>query len=147
MRIQLSNGGETIVDTDWFEELSKWTWYRDVHGYVRRNIHQTKDGKRRTITLKMHRVVLGAKPGQIVDHVNRDRLDNRRSNLRIATPHQNFENNKNGHFLGVPWVTFHRQAGKFQVVVKGKYLGLFATLKEAAQVASAATTALAGGQR
>jgi hypothetical protein len=42
----------------------------------------------------MHRVLAGAKPGQDVDHANRDALDNRRSNLRLATRSQNLANKR-----------------------------------------------------
>ena len=46
-------------------------------------------------TVHMHRLILGTKRGHQVDHVNRSTLDNRRSNLRFATPHQNNVNQKN----------------------------------------------------
>lgn len=48
------------------------------------------DGKRATIG--MHRLIMGAQPGQFVDHINSNGLDNRRSNLRICTTAQNLAN-------------------------------------------------------
>lgn len=52
----------------------------------------------------LHRLIMGAKPGQIVDHINRDTRDNRRANLRFVTPSQNMMNrkcpNKSG-YIGV----------------------------------------------
>jgi hypothetical protein len=48
-------------------------------------------GGKQTIRL-MHRVLLSAHPGQQVDHINGDGLDNRRCNIRIATPSQNQAN-------------------------------------------------------
>lgn len=46
--------------------------------------------------VRMHRWLMGALPGQEVDHANGDGLDNRRSNLRIATPSQNKGNRRKG---------------------------------------------------
>jgi hypothetical protein len=40
----------------------------------------------------MGRVLLGAKPGQMVDHINHNPLDNRRCNIRLCTPSQNAQN-------------------------------------------------------
>ena len=81
----------------------------------------------------MHRIVIGAEPGQIVDHINRNRLDNRMANLRIVTAHESASNTKRGYFIGLPGVTIHKQSGKFQAAFKGQYLGLFTTAEEAYQ--------------
>lgn len=50
--------------------------------------------------ISLHRFVIGAKPGEIVDHINRDRLDNRRVNLRIVNPRQSSANRGP---KGSPW--------------------------------------------
>lgn len=42
----------------------------------------------------LHRVILGALPGQHVDHINGNPLDNRRSNIRICTREQNMMNRR-----------------------------------------------------
>lgn len=76
--LPLANGGHARVDDDLVDFLSQWTWWRDSKGYaVRRE-------RRRAIL--MHRVVMGAGPGQEVDHKAGDRLDNRRDSLRFARP-------------------------------------------------------------
>jgi hypothetical protein len=79
-QISLSNGGEALVDDDDFTFLSQWSWYHTDDGYAARSIW--KDGKCSRIW--MHRVVLQLESG-ICDHINRNKLDNRRSNLRRAT--------------------------------------------------------------
>ena len=66
----------TVVDEDRVEELSKYRW-RYERGYARYG----RD--------RLHQVVLGRKSGFVIDHINRDKLDNRRENLRHLTPSQN----------------------------------------------------------
>lgn len=64
----------------------------------------------------MHREIMNAPKGMEVDHANRNTLDNRRENLRLATRHQNamnmgiFANNTSGF----PGVTYQRQERKWQ---------------------------------
>lgn len=95
-------------------------------------------------TLLMHRLVLDAAPGQDVDHIEQvATLDNRRSNLRLATRHQNMANRRSrvgtSRFKGVCW---NRQCAKWQasVQVNGRpiYLGLHATEESAAVAYDAA---------
>jgi hypothetical protein len=62
--------------------------------------------------LQMHRFILGAKAGEIVDHINGDPLDNRRCNLRIVTPRQNSMNRRASSTSGYLGVT--ASGGKFQ---------------------------------
>ena len=96
--ITLHTGEKVKVDDTDFELVSSYKWYMNWKGYAVRN---TRKGDRGP--LKMHRMILEAKKGQIVDHINRDKLDNRRSNLRFVTTSQStrnrsvFSNNKIGH--------------------------------------------------
>jgi hypothetical protein len=79
----------------------------------------------------MHRFLLTPPKGLQVDHVNGDRTDNRRSNLRICTGSQNkFNSNKHrdntsGH-KGVTWDKA-REKWQAQIMIRGKqiYLGRF----------------------
>ncbi len=90
-KIPLPRGKFTLVDDCDYAELSKFKWNLNQHdgnGYVRR----VENGTRRIIFL--HKVILGAGSGQEVDHRNRNRLDNRRENLRLATHGQNAKNRK-----------------------------------------------------
>ena len=92
--------GNTALIDDIFDSLKKYTWLEDREGYIYRNF--TVDGKRRTI--KLHQEVLGKQPkGVHIDHINRDRTDNRIQNLRVCTSQQNQANtvarinNKSGY--------------------------------------------------
>ncbi len=90
-KIPLTQGKFAIVDDDDFERLIQWKWYA------------TKDKSRcfyavrsNNISIKMHRVILGAKggDGKIADHINGNTLDNRKANLRFCTSSQNSQNRK-----------------------------------------------------
>jgi hypothetical protein len=91
------------VDAADFEWLSQWNW--SAGRYVYRPVHA--NGKR--TTLMLHRAILGLEHGdeRQGDHINRDRFDNRRSNLRIVTGAQNWQNmpskGKTSRYRGVSW--------------------------------------------
>jgi hypothetical protein len=98
-----------------------------------------------------HRVIwfmmTGELPPNVIDHKNRDRLDNRWSNLRAATISQN-AGNQPGKGRFPKGVTFHQQMQRYQAQIKkdGKnyYLGLFDSPEEAAAAYIAAANELYG---
>ena len=90
--IPLTKGYSAIVDDEDYEELSKHRWYWN-NGYAcRRNGGNSST----TIVEYMHRRLLPPLTGKEIDHVNRNRLDNRRVNLRTCTRSQNMANKR--HF-------------------------------------------------
>jgi len=97
--IKLTNGKETIVDNRYYDWLKKYQWYY-INGYAMGRI----DNK----VIYMHRAILKAFLGEECDHINGDRLDNRRENLRLCTHVENIanrgkhKNNKTGH-KGIQW--------------------------------------------
>jgi hypothetical protein len=80
---------------------------------------------------------MGALPNQAVDHINGNRLDNRRCNLRLATRGQNIANarphqdKRHSRFKGVCKAGENR-AKSWVAFLAGRYLGHFATEEEAA---------------
>jgi hypothetical protein len=87
--LPLSNGGTTLIDGD-LAFLQGHTWWRNREGYAVR--HTKLEGRHRTILLS--RLILGLELGdkRQADHINRHRLDNRRSNLRVVTDGENKQN-------------------------------------------------------
>lgn len=100
--IVTSKGYKILVDDADYEWLNQWKWAVN-RGYATRRT----TGK----TIRMHRLVLGCKPDEFTDHINGDRLDNRRANLRVATMAQNNQNRprKSGRsgYRGVHWHGSH----------------------------------------
>lgn len=114
--------------------IHRWPWRLSNHGYAARS--ETADGKKRTIYL--HREILGAEVGTIVDHINGDRLDNRRANLRSASASQNNANAKDRpRRSGYRGVYPHKPSGRWlaQISVDGHvcHLGLFEAVEDAAR--------------
>ena len=105
-KIPLPGGKFATVDDEDYEWLSQWKWHvriKPTNKYAARNNH----GGTPT-TIQMHRQILGAKKGQLCDHINGNGLDNRRSNIRLCTPTESNRHvrkrshNKSG-YLGVYW--------------------------------------------
>lgn len=103
---------------------------------------QIRENGKRLGRLRLHRVILGLVPGDGFDgdHINRDKLDCRRSNLRAATEAMNSQNvsshrDASSKYRGVCW---NKQRGKWMAALRlgdrSIYLGHFESEEEAAQV-------------
>lgn len=129
-RIELTQGFTTVVDDADYEALSAFKW----HVLRGRNVNYAT----RTGGSRMHREIMNPPGGMVVDHINGDGLDNRRSNLRICTRSQNLRGFQTPRdtasgFRGVYWVPHVK---KWRVRVD---LGLFESVEDAAQAYNNAT--------
>ena len=142
--IELTRGEIALIDDDMYEYLSQWKWYcavptigRDLKYAVRKVANPDKTWTR----YFMHRVLLDPIPeGMIVDHINGNGLDNRKSNLRIVTYTQNSMNrkmncrNKSGH-SGVRW---HNRSKTWEASIRidgiWTYLGSSTDKEEAIKI-------------
>ena len=129
IKIILTQGKEALIDEEDYEMVNKHTWYAHKQWgyYARTNIRKNK---KRTCIL-MHRFIMGAKKGQMIDHINCNGLDNRRSNLRFCTPTGNSINRRknigcSSKYKGVHW---HNQNRKWrsQIMInkKSTQVGMF----------------------
>jgi hypothetical protein len=129
----------TVVDEADFEEIAAVNWSMAKDGYVLRNV-QIPGGRYQEY---LARRIMGLERGdpRVPDHIDRDKLNNRRSNLRVATLGQNNQNRSPRHgqtsqFRGVSWAA-GPQKWYACICVNGKTqnLGLYADELVAAQVA------------
>lgn len=81
--------GYAIIDKE-FRYLDKYKWSIDTDGYAIATIRSSRCTTKKVA--KMHRIIAGTPIGMCTDHINRDKLDNRKNNLRICTPSQNNAN-------------------------------------------------------
>jgi len=143
--ITLTQGRVAIVDEADHEWLSQWKWCATTRGrngelVAIRNVWER--GQHSMIL--MHRALLDAPEGMLVDHINHDPLDNRRSNLRLCTQTENLANQRktrgSSAFKGVYWDR-SRQAWAAQIGrhgTPGAFLGRFASELDAAEAYDAA---------
>lgn len=130
--IPLTQGKVAIVDDDDFERLSHHKWHISLKGYARRSLHNPERKE------YMHRVVIGASEDENVDHINRDRLDNRKCNLRLCSDRENCYNRSKrsvtSQYKGVTWNKRNKK-WQAQITIDGKnrYLGLFVDEADAAR--------------
>lgn len=144
--ILLSSGDEVLLDNEDYRRLKSYTWGL-VGGYAARWVILSDKSKKCVL---MHREIVQPPEGMQVDHINRDRFDNRRANLRVCTHAENMRNrslHKNNK-SGVPGVCWHKSKGKWQVQVRmdGKlhFFGFFDDKEEAIQVRNNAVRRLHG---
>lgn len=125
-----NKGEEFYFDLENYDLIKNYCWHLKPDGYV------VSDH------LKMHRLILGITkhPEILTDHENRNRKDNRKSNLRIATPRQNTTNrglqrNNDTGVVGVhprnDYDGYNKWRSKIECEGKAYNLGTFDTFEEA----------------
>jgi len=79
-----------IVDHDDLEKVLQYTWHiNSVSGYVQT---RTREGRENSKSLYLHRLIMNAQSGDEIDHINQQKTDNRKKNLRLCTRSQNMHN-------------------------------------------------------
>jgi hypothetical protein len=146
--IQLNRGFVAQVDDEDYEWLNQWRWtVSETHGkcYARRSV-VLDSGKQTTVF--MHRIIAGTASDMETDHIDRNGLNNQRSNLRPCTASQNSMNggkpNKPSfsQYKGVQWEK-RRNYWYATITVRGKahYLGSCTSEEAAARAYDAAARA------
>lgn len=120
--IQLSgkrgSGKSVIVDDADYEKYNHLRWYLSDTGYA---MHTTNDGR-----IRLHRLIMNCPEGMVIDHLNGNKLDCRKSNLRICTQKENAQNVHNAKGY-----TYDKEKGRWLVRYRNKFYGRYDTEEEA----------------
>jgi hypothetical protein len=119
-----------MVDQEDYDRVAAMSWHRGSNGYARHGFTRHK----KSGMVYLHRMLLGLEPGDGLtgDHINRDKLDNRRMNLRVVTRTGNTQNSVRStgrgasRFRGVA-LSRHQRGWRAVVKLDGKQrtLGYF----------------------
>ena len=113
-------GKVALIDDEDFERVSQYTWrmlgYQKNRAYPVRTVNHYVDGKRKQAMEYLHNFIMGRKDGMMVDHINRDKLDNRKSNLRHCTRYENYVNSVfTMSKTGIRGVSWHKKDKVYRV--------------------------------
>jgi hypothetical protein len=130
-KINLTRGKVAMVDDADYDWLSEYKWH------FKASAAYTKIKKK---TISMHRLIMNAPEGMEVDHINHNRFDNRRENLRLCTKSQNQWNGilRKDNTSGYRGVSYVKRDKVWQAYIrifgKGLHLGTYKTKSEAIKV-------------
>lgn len=112
---------ETVFDEKYLEEVKEHKWYLRGDGYVAR-----REGNK---TIRLHHLIKPLKKGLVIDHIDRNPLNNIESNLRLVKQSVNCKNTVG---RGYTWdKSRNKWVSQIMVNYKNKYLGRFDTKSEA----------------
>lgn len=115
-KIKTNLGKEIMYDEESEDIISRFHWsvFKDTNTFYANSHYYDEGNIRRSVQL--HRLITGAKPGEIVDHIDGNGLNNQKNNLRIVDSSMNSINRNNkrkGSFLskyiGVSWSISNRK--------------------------------------
>lgn len=113
--IELTQGKCALVDEEDYKRVNQFKWCVTRRGNL--EYAHRRDGNK---FIKMHRFILDVQDGEMIDHVNGNGLDNRKSNLRLCTSRENQFNsrsqiNSKSKYKGVSW---HKREGKWSADIR-----------------------------
>lgn len=132
---KLGAGKFALVDDSDYENLLIFKWFSDCRGYAWGYKKGEASFSKRSV-VKMHRLIMDAKPGEEVDHIFGDKLDNRKASLRICTREQNSQNMPKNKGSSSIYKGVFKYKRKWKATINANHvehkLGYFFSEKEAA---------------
>jgi len=144
-KIPLTKGKFAIVDDENFNYLNQWKWSFNGQYAVRGKFieylgRQNGHSKCRYKRVYMHREINKTSNGMETDHINRNKLDNRKNNLRDVTRGQNSRNHDahKNNITGIVGVNWYKQIKRFRASIgvnkKRIHLGYFLNIQDAIKI-------------
>lgn len=124
-----------LIDDEDYPSVCNFKWREDMNGYAIRSA--VIDGKRSSYNVYLHKMIMNPNEGLVVDHINGDVCDNRKSNLRVCTRRENSRNRKNqsNNKTGFKGVVLDKRSNKYhaRISINGRqtYIGTFENPAEA----------------
>ena len=118
--------GVFLISIEDLEEVSKHRW-TEIGGYI-----ATYNGKKHTL---LHRFLIDCPNGLVIDHINRNKKDNRRENLRVCTQSINAQNKE--FKLGksqTRYIAYDKSQDRYKVQIGKQYIGQAKTLERAKEI-------------
>lgn len=127
--VKCSNSDEVfVVDLDDIDMISPYTWRETPSGYICTTMNKH--------TVLLHRFIMDVDDEYQIDHIDRDKKNNRKNNLRICTPKINarnkglYKNNKSGY----SGVYFDEKLNKWIVKISNIFVGSFDSKDDAVKI-------------
>jgi hypothetical protein len=129
--VPLTKGKQAIIDKEDIAVVKDYGWCSEYRGYAVATINNKR--------VLMHRLIMNCPDNMEVDHINEDKLDNRKINLRVCLRKENVANIKRikTNKTGYRGVSYNKKIRAYQSYIyinnKHVYLGKFKTIEEAAE--------------
>lgn len=156
IEIRLASKNETVkvlLDKEDYDKYKDWAWHIDGKGYVRHRKYLGGGRKNAKYTnIFLHRLVNDTPGDKYTDHIDGNKLDNRKSNLRTVTNKQNTHNQKvrstnTSGYTGV-YIDDKYKKTRYRSMIgvdgKLKHIGTFMDIKSAAKAYNEAAKTLRG---
>ena len=121
--IYTRKGQKISVDDDIYNKFGDKKWYVSSKGYAARNFGVAGHNNIKY----MHRIIMGEPVGMVIDHINGDKLDNRRCNLRVCSNRTNVRMRHN-KVRGYHWDKYRKL---YKVEANSRFIGRYKTEEEA----------------
>lgn len=118
-----------IIDLDDFEKIKEYCWFENNYGYIMNRTNHKN--------IMLHRLITNCPNNKVVDHIDHNTLNNRKSNLKVCTQKENMQNRliKDNNLLGCYGITkIKRKNNEYYIVQINGYKGCYKSFEEAKSV-------------